>query len=304
MVNIRGLINAAYIVGLFLHDWNPFYQVSISKGRGTWHDLTGAQAWLAAGVYELGEFIQDRFKAVLPPKYLVRMDHIAHRRQLKDRKRAPKEIEVNGEMMPWNRFEVQQGNEDTKGNGEEEETTNLSKAKENKGTAARRQATKRKTHENEEEEDSKQDVKKIKVKAKEEEVGHGEEETAWKQVQKAKGHRKAQGKSESRLQALQALQALQGSGREDESSKKDGKEFRGKGNGEEEDQKEPVEKAEDAKDKQARAEKAATKEAKEAAKQEARVGLFDPMTCHHQPCLFDLSKFLNITKHERRVPVF
>lgn len=266
--------------------------------------MTGAQAWLAAGVYELGEFIQDRFKAVLPPKYLVRMDHIAHRRQLKDRKRAPKEIEVNGEMMPWNRFEVQQGNEDTKGNGEEEETTNLSKAKENKGTAAGRQATKRKTHENEEEEDSKQDVKKIKVKAKEEEVGHGEEETAWKQVQKAKGNRKAQGKSESRLQALQALQALQGSGREDESSKKDGKEFRGKGNGEEEDQKEPVEKAEDAKDKQARAEKAATKEAKEAAKQEARVGLFDPMTCHHQPCLFDLSKFLNITKHERRVPVF
>lgn len=228
-----------------------------------------SQAWLAAGVYELGEFIQDRFKAVLPPKYLVRMDHIAHRRQLKDRKRAPKEIEVNGEMMPWNRFEVQQGNEDTKGNGEEEETTNLSKAKENKGTAAGRQATKRKTHENEEEEDSKQDVKKIKVKAKEEEVGHGEEETAWKQVQKAKGNRKAQGKSESRLQALQALQALQGSGREDESSKKDGKEFRGKGNGEEEDQKEPVEKAEDAKDKQARAEKAATKEAKEAAKQEA-----------------------------------
>jgi hypothetical protein len=247
--------------------------------------LTGAQAWLAAGVYELGEFIQDRFKAVLPPKYLVRMDHIAHRRQLKDRKRAPKEIEVNGEMMPWNRFEVQQGNEDAKGNGEEEETTNLSKAKENKGTAAGRQATKRKTHENEEEEDSKQDVKKIKGKAKEEEVGHSEEETAWKQVQKAKGNRKARGKSESRLQALQ------GSGREDESSKKDGKEFRGKGNGEEEDQKEPVEKAEDAKDKQARAEKAATKEAKEAAKQEARVGLFDPMTCHHQPCFLIFRDF-------------
>lgn len=238
--------------------------------------MTGAQAWLAAGVYELVAFIQARFKAVLPEKYLVRMDRIARRRQLKERRRAPKVIEVNGEMISWNNpvKEAQQGHEEAKGDGKVEETTNLSKSEENKGTAAGAQARKRKkSPENAEEEDSQQDEKTIRRKTKEEEVEHGEEETAWKQVQKAKGKRRDQGKIESRLQPLR------GPGREDESSEEDGKEFKGKGNREKEEQKEPVGKAEDAKDvknkkqdKQAvtRTEKAAKKESKEKAKQEAR----------------------------------
>eukprot|EP00435_Cladocopium_sp_Y103_P054466 s1090_g17.t1 len=255
-----------------------------------------SQAWLAAGVYELVEFIQDRFKAVLPKKYLVRMDQIVHRRQLKERKRAPKEIEVDGEIISWNNplFEMRQGKEKAKSDGNEADTKNLLKGEENEGTAEGLQG-KRKTPENEEEneeapEDSKQDEKKRKTRGTiKEEVEHGEEETASKEVQKAqgieKGTDKDQGKSESGFHALHALQV---SGREDESSRKDGKpedEFKGKGNGvakdqkDQKDQKEPLEKAEDVKDGQNeeqnrlstnRAKKAVQKAAKRTARELAK----------------------------------
>lgn len=227
-----------------------------------------SQVRLAAGVYELVEFIQGRFGAVLPQKFSVPVGHIARRRQLKDRKNAPREIEANGKVMSWHTPQVE--NEEAKVDEKEEGKTNLSKGDEKKGIAARLQATKRKNPENEEEEDSKH-AKKTRGKPKEEEVDQGKEEADWKQVQKAKGKRKDQPKSEARLQALQ------GSGREGESPKKDGNEFKGKGHGEKEDQKEdqkePMEKAGDVKNKKedkqatARAQKAAKKAAKEAAKQ-------------------------------------